>query len=283
MVIEERNKVIKGSHRLPILLDVFYNKTVAHAPLIIFCHGYKGFKDWGAWNLLAKTFAASGVALLKFNFSHNGGTVEQPIDFPDLEAFGHNNYTKELDDLNQVLDWVETTYAKHSYIDVSNITLVGHSRGGGIVTLKAAEDSRVKNLVSLAGVSDFKSRFPKGSDLDAWKSSGVSFVMNGRTKQQMPHYYQFYENFMANPSKLNIQDATRNLKLPHLIIHGDADTSVDLKEALELHKWHPQSELKVLEGVNHVFGSHHPWDSSELPPSLQQIHSKITHFINNLH
>ena len=57
----------------------------------------------------------------------------------------------------------------------SNITLVGHSRGGGIVTLKAAEDSRVKNLVSLAGVSDFKSRFPKGSDLEAWKSSGVQF------------------------------------------------------------------------------------------------------------
>ena len=282
MVVEERNKVIKGSHRLPIVLDLFYNKTVTHAPLIIFCHGYKGFKDWGAWNLLAKTFAASGVAVLKFNFSHNGGTVEQPIDFPDLEAFGHNNYTKELDDLNQVLNWVETTYTTHSNIDASNITLVGHSRGGGIVTLKAAEDSRVKKLVSLAGVSDFKSRFPKGSDLDAWKSSGVSFVMNGRTKQQMPHYYQFYENFMANAERLTIQNAAKNLKLPHLIIHGDGDTSVDLKEALELHKWHPQSELIVLEGANHLFGSHHPWDFSELPPCLQEIHSKMTHFINTL-
>ena len=282
MVIEERNKVIKGPHRLPILLDIFYNKNVTDAPLIIFCHGYKGFKDWGAWNLLSKTFAASGVAVLKFNFSHNGGTVEQPIDFPDLEAFGHNNYTKELEDLNQVLDWVETTYAKNPHIDASNITLVGHSRGGGIVTLKAAEDSRIKNLVSLAGVSDFKSRFPKGADLEAWKSSGVHFVTNGRTKQQMPHYFQFYKNFKANASKLNIQDAAKNLKLPHLIIHGDSDTSVDLKEALALHKWHPQSELMVLEGANHVFGSHHPWDFSELPSCLQQIHSKITHFINNL-
>ncbi len=282
MVVEERDKVIKGSHHLPILLDVFYNKNVTDAPLIIFCHGYKGFKDWGAWNLLAKTFADSGVAVLKFNFSHNGGTVEQPIDFPDLEAFGHNNYTKELDDLNQVLDWVETAYAKHSNIDASNITLVGHSRGGGIVTLKAAEDSRVKNLVSLAGVSDFKSRFPKGLDLDTWKSTGVRFVMNGRTKQQMPHYYQFYENFIANTPRLSIQAAAKNLNLPHLIIHGDADTSVDLKEALELHQWHPESQLIVLEGANHVFGSHHPWAFMDLPPCLQQIHSKINHFINNL-
>ena len=82
---------------------------------------------------------------------------------------------KNLDDLDSVLNWVETTYVNHPHIDASNIILVGHSRGGGIVTLKAAEDSRVKKLVSLAGVSDFKSRFPKGSDLEAWKSERRSF------------------------------------------------------------------------------------------------------------
>jgi pimeloyl-ACP methyl ester carboxylesterase len=281
MVVEEINKVIKGANSRPIVLDVFYDSTIKQAPLIIFCHGYKGFKDWGAWSLLAKTFATSGIAVLKFNFSHNGGTVEQPIDFPDLEAFGRNNYIKELDDLDQVLNWVELTYAKHSNIDATSIILVGHSRGGGIVTLKAAEDTRVKKLVSLAGVSDFKSRFPYGSDLDAWKSTGVQFVTNGRTKQQMPHYYQFYENFMANELRLTIQAAAKNLNLPHLIIHGDADTSVDLKEALALHKWHSRSQLLVLEGANHVFGSHHPWEFLSLPPYLQQSHSKITSFINN--
>lgn len=282
MVIEELNKVIKGAHNLPIVLDVFYNSNVKRAPLIIFCHGYKGFKDWGAWSLLAKTFAASGIAVLKFNFSHNGGTVNQPIDFPDLEAFGHNNYTKELDDLDRVLNWVELTYREHSNIDTTNLILVGHSRGGGIVTLKAAEDTRVKKLVSLAGVSDFKSRFPHGSDLDTWKSTGVQLVTNGRTKQQMPHYYQFYENFMANESRLTIQAAAKNLNLPHLIIHGDADTTVDIKEALALHKWNPESQLLIIKGANHIFGSHHPWTFLNLPPYLQQSHSKITSFINNL-
>ena len=283
MVVEEINKVIKGPHRLPILLDVFYNNTVVHAPLLIFCHGYKGFKDWGAWNLLSQTFSDTGVAVVKFNFSHNGGTIEQPIDFPDLEAFGNNNYTIELEDLNQVLNWVESNYAKHPYIDISNIILVGHSRGGGIVTIKAAEDPRIKKLVSLAGVSDFKSRFPKGLDLEAWESDGVRFIMNGRTKQQMPHYYQFYENFIANETRLTIQVAAESLKLPHLIIHGDADTSVDVKEALALHTWHSESQLVLLKGANHVFGSSHPWTFNELPLYLQQIRSRISHFINNLH
>ena len=137
----------------------------------------KGLKTGVPGTYWQRRLQIRGLLFLKFNFSHNGGSVEQPIDFPDLEAFGHNNYTKELDDLSQVLDWVETTYSEHPYIDASNITLVGHSRGGGIVTLKAAEDSRVKTLVSLAGVSDFKSRFPKGTDLDAWEIDRCSFLL----------------------------------------------------------------------------------------------------------
>ncbi|WP_435524823.1 hypothetical protein [Chryseobacterium indoltheticum] len=36
---------------------------------------------------------------VKFNFSHNGTTVEDPENFADLEAFGNNNYSKELSDL----------------------------------------------------------------------------------------------------------------------------------------------------------------------------------------
>ena len=80
-----------------------------------FAMAIKGLRT-GALGIYFKDVCGIGIAVLKFNFSHNGGTVEQPIDFPDLEAFGHNNYTKELDDLNQVLDWVETTYAKHSIL-----------------------------------------------------------------------------------------------------------------------------------------------------------------------
>ena len=63
MVITKKNIAIKGPHRRPILLDMVYNNAVEYAPLIIFCHGYKGFKDWGAWNLLAEAFATSGTLL----------------------------------------------------------------------------------------------------------------------------------------------------------------------------------------------------------------------------
>lgn len=281
MVIQDLNRTLEGANKRHILMDVMYDSAIKSAPLIIFCHGYKGFKDWGAWPLMSKAFAASGFAVLKFNFSHNGGTAKHPIDFPDLEAFGNNNYTKELEDLDRVITWAHAFYTNHPNINSSNITLLGHSRGGGIVSLKAAEDSRIKKVISLAGVSDFKSRFPEGPELDRWKETGVRYVLNGRTKQQMPHYYQFYKDFITNEGKLTIQTAVKQLKLPFLIIHGNADTSVSINEALALHKWNPKSQLTVIEGANHVFGSCHPWKSRELPPCFRQIHREITHFINN--
>ena len=46
--------------------------------------------------------------------------------------------------------------------------------------------------------------------------------------------------------RLTIQVHAKNLNFPHLIIHGDADTSVDLKEALALHKWHPRESTACI-------------------------------------
>ena len=281
MIARNLNISIQDTSKRPIVMDLVYDSSIKLGPLIIFCHGYKGFKDWGAWPLLSEALAVSGFVVIKFNFSHNGGTHIQPIDFPDLEAFGNNNYTKELEDLDRVISWVQITYANHPNMNPLNLTLIGHSRGGGIVTIKAAEDPRVKKVISLGGVSDFKSRFPLGKELEKWKETGVRFVENGRTKQLMPHYYQFYKDFIANEPRLTIQTAVKKLKIPFLIIHGDADTSVSINEALALRGWSPNGQFIALQGANHVFGSSHPWVLTELPPYFDQIHTEITHFINN--
>lgn len=263
--------VIEGKHQKPIVTDVFYKETKTPKKIIIFCHGYKGFKDWGAWNLMAEAFANAGFFFIKFNFSHNGGTVEQPIDFPDLEAFGNNNYTKELDDLESVIDWISTSADFKSEVDISNLSIIGHSRGGGIVLLKANEDARVKKVISLAGVSDYKSRFPKKEKFQEWAEKGVYFVKNGRTHQEMPHFYQFYEDFQKNEQRLNIQKATKNLKIPFLVLHGNKDTSVLIEEAESLHKWNPKSSFKIIKNADHVFNVAHPWESQKMPKELEDV------------
>lgn len=270
---------IQGKHKKPIPMDYHYMENGQLKPVIIFCHGYKGFKDWGAWNLMAKAFAKAGFVFVKFNFSYNGGTMEQPIDFPDLEAFGNNNYSIELDDLDCVIDWVCSNSEIKNESNSNGISLLGHSRGGGIVCIKAEENPRVKNVISLAGVSDYKSRFPSDEAFGSWKKEGVYFVENGRTKQQMPHYFQFYTNFMENEERLTISRAVKNLKIPHLIIHGDADTSVSIDEAKKLHAWNPKSTFKIIEGANHVFGASHPWKQNDLPNDLELATNTIIAFL----
>ncbi|NCO62355.1 MAG: alpha/beta hydrolase [Flavobacteriales bacterium] len=278
--MDKNSLVIQGKHHKPILIDFQYISNGLQKPIIIFCHGYKGFKDWGAWNLMALTFAEAGFCFIKFNFSHNGGTLKEPIDFPDLEAFGNNNYTKELDDLEAVIDWVFNNKGFENETNKKNITLIGHSRGCGIVSIKAEEDSRIKKLITLAGVSDYGVRFPKGNAFEAWKKNGVYKVENARTKQQMPHYFQFYQDFTENEKRLTIKRAVSNLKIPHLIIHGDADTSVSIEEAKKLHEWNPNSTLKIIKDANHVFGASHPWKSSETPQHLSQAIQSIMLFLS---
>lgn len=278
-----QNHTLQGKHNKPIIADAFFKGDGKAKPVIIFCHGYKGFKDWGAWNLMSKAFISNGFAVVKFNFSHNGGTVAQPIDFPDLEAFGNNNYTKELDDLETVIDWVSTHTAFTPDFDRNNITLIGHSRGGGIVCIKAAEDARIHQVITLAGVADYKKRTATTGELEQWKKNGVKYVMNGRTKQMMPHYYQFYEDFIQNETRLTIKRAIQDLTIPHLIIHGDADTSIMVEEAMVQHKWNPNSKLKIIAGANHVFGAKHPWDRGRLPEHLQEVVTTCVDFLNERH
>ena len=266
-----KNILIQGKHQKPIVTDVFYKETHQPKKIVVFCHGYKGFKDWGAWNIMAKTFAEAGFFFVKFNFSHNGGTPENPIDFPDLEAFGNNNYTKELDDLETVINWVSSSEEHKNEINVDTISLIGHSRGGGTILLKAAEDTRIKKVITLAGVSDYKNRFPKGEEFLKWKEKGVFYVKNGRTHQEMPHFYQSYKDFEKNEKRLTIQKAVEKLKIPQLIIHGDKDASVLIHEAENLHKWNPKSEFRVLKNADHVFGTSQPWTAKKLSKDLEKV------------
>src|SRR5258708_25698923 len=87
-------------------VDIFFKENETRKPVVIYAHGFNGFKDWANFDLIADRFAREGFVLVKFNFSHNGTTPANPEQFTDLEAFGKNNYSKELFDLRAVIDWV---------------------------------------------------------------------------------------------------------------------------------------------------------------------------------
>ena len=279
-VSKENNLIIEGKHNKPIVADLIFKDDGKPKPIVIFAHGYKGFKDWGAWDVMGEKIAEEGFFFVKFNFSHNGTDPENLTEFLNIEAFGDNNYIKELDDLQSVLDWLllpDFKFAKQLKPD--DISLIGHSRGGGIVLIKAAEEKRITKLITLASVSDFGSRFPEGKALEAWEKKGVQYIVNTRTGQQLPHHYQFYKNFKENKERLNIKKAAKKLEIPHLIAHGSNDTSVSIGEAGNLFEWSPAPKLLLVENADHVFGTNHPWNGQELPKEFKQVISKSIEFL----
>ena len=154
---------IEGSKQKSINLDITYFKNNVKKPIIIFCHGFKGFKDWGHFNLIAKEFAENNFVFVKFSFSHNGTTAEHPIDFVDLDTFGKNNFSLELEDTERILDFIVKN-APSFEGNPNHITLIGHSRGGGISILKAANDCRIHKLVTWASIKDINDFFKNSKD-----------------------------------------------------------------------------------------------------------------------
>jgi len=277
-----KNILIPGSDNHPIALDIFFEEANAPKPVIIYAHGFNGFKDWGNFDLIAERFAWQGYVFVKFNFSHNGTTPAHPEDFVNLEAFGNNNYSKELADLRSVTDWVcDVANPYLNIIRAGQINLIGHSLGGGIAILHASEDARIYKLVTWAGISECKTPWGNwaAEKMEEWKRTGVDYYTNSRTKQQMPLYYQLYEDFVQNEERLNICQAISRLTIPVLICHGTLDTTVPVQKAFDLLTYQPAAKIFTIE-TDHVFGRRHPWTESFLPAAMNAVVEESLHFIN---
>lgn len=276
-----KNIPLVGKHQKAIVTDFIFPEEKSKLPIVIFCHGYKGYKDWGAWQLMLKQIAKSGCFVVAFNFSHNGGTIQNPIDFPDLEAFGNDNFSKQQDDLQSIIDEVTSKEFKFSnYTDITNVTLIGHSRGGGASIIKTTNEPKITRLVTLASICTYNTAFPEGEKLKEWKKKGVWYIKNGRTQQQMPHYIQFYEDYQKNKANLNIEIAAKNITVPHLLVHGTEDTSVSIGSANLIASWNPNA-IKYFLKTNHVFHTQHPWEKQELSTELQSVTQKIIDFLKS--
>ena len=85
-MLKQYNRIIKGSFKRKILIDITSFETNSANKVIIFSHGFKGFKDWGPFNKIAEHFANNGFVFVKFNFSYNGTSIDSPSDFVDLDG-----------------------------------------------------------------------------------------------------------------------------------------------------------------------------------------------------
>ncbi|MEQ8707011.1 MAG: alpha/beta fold hydrolase [Phaeodactylibacter sp.] len=279
-----RNLQLTGAAARPFLLDVYYVPSSQPKPIVLFAHGFKGFKDWGHWDLIARRFAEAGFVFIKFNFSHNGTTLAAPTDFADLEAFGQNNYSKELNDLQAVLTWLhhgdERLPAKEA--DLGRIHLIGHSRGGAISIIYASQDERISSLLTWASVASLDYAWKTPHMIAQWEADGQYEVVNGRTGQQMPIYFQMYRDYKAKREILNVEQALQRLNIPMLIVHGTEDPAVPATAAETLQRQKPDAKLHLIADADHVFGGRHPFEQETLPTHSQELADQSIQFLKSL-
>lgn len=138
---------------------------------------------------------------------------------------------------------------------------------------------RIQSLITLASVDSLE-RFPKNEAFENWKKAGVYYIENGRTKQEMPHYYQFFQDFENNYHRFDVERSMEMAKAHILIVHGTSDEAVSVKNADHLHILNPNSELFIVENANHTFGAKEPWNEDFMPYELANITERCIEFLN---
>jgi uncharacterized protein len=248
-------------HTLPgalgeILIDVRAGGRDSPRPAVVVVPGFKGFKDWGMFPPFAERLARAGLSAVSVNLSGSG--VDDAGEFTLVERFGHNTYSAELDDALQVVDALAR--GALGVAAPSSIGLVGHSRGGGIGVLVAAEDRRVTALATWAAISSVERWSP--AEQRAWREAGVKQIVNTRTGQRLPLYPDLLDDIERHAGdRLDILGAAGRLTIVWLIVHGTEDESVSSLEAEALHAAAKGSDVRHLpiDGAGHTFGTVHPW------------------------
>ena len=223
---------------------------------LVVCHGFKGFKDWGFFPWLCGQLAErTGIAVVSLNFDGSG---VRETDFDDLDAFSRNTFSRELWDLEAVLDGLAA--GRLGDIDVppaSRYGLLGHSRGGATSILKAGLRSQVLGLVTWASIASVTRYEGFASQ---WDAGETVIIPNARTKQDMPLERNVLDDMRANLGRLDVLASAASLRIPVAVVHGTADESVPFRDAqLIAGAAGDRARLVTVEGGTHTFQTGHPF------------------------
>lgn len=266
--------ITKKSEKIRITAYGYDNKN--SAPCLIFVHGFKGFKDWGFWPFVGNYFADNGYFVITFNFSHNG-IGQNLTEFTELDKFAANTFSLEYEELNEIID----AYLNNFFGGRSNLPIgvVGHSRGGGTSLLVSSGRNEIGAAVLWASISNFNRYSPR--QIEEWRNKGVFEVLNTRTNQMMKLNFSLIEDLEKNEDNLlNLENAAKNLNKPLLILHGEQDLAVPIKEAEQIYNWSNReiSEFHKISATGHTFEVTHPFEGSN--PKLDFVLEKTMKFFN---
>jgi len=198
--------------------------------IVVIGHGVTGNKDRPFVVALGEGLAAAGINALRFSFAGNGDSEGKFVDC---------TITKEVSDLGSVLDALEG----------HEICYVGHSMGGAVGVIRASEDDRIKQLVSLAGMVDTK-KFAETEFGEETPDEGCMWE-----DKDCPLSSAYMDDLRGLGT---LVERGSQINVPWLLVHGTEDDVVLRQDSTDiLAKAGDNAELLTLEGANHVFADEH--------------------------
>lgn len=266
---------IPSTENLPIYYDL-YAPVITQGttlPVILFIHGFKGFKDWGAFPDAFEELARAGFAVVGFNLSHSG-VGENMQDFTEPELFGRETLSRDLDDVGRVIDALKSKEidTDKAVLDTDRIGLIGHSRGGHTAVAAAAEFPEVQCLATWSAVADYNARW-SNQMIREWETKGFAEVQNSRTGQVFKLQKEVYDDAIKNADRLMAIRRIQELYIPSIFIAGKEDESVPFLETEKLFRKSPAAdkEIRLIEGAGHTFGVSHPFEEDDFPEPFAEV------------
>lgn len=230
--------------------------------IVLLTHGTLTHKGRSTYDQLQKNLAAEGVSSLAINLSL--GLNDRQGEYDCNVAHTHK-HTDALDEIDFWLNWLEKQGA-------TQVTLMGHSRGGNQTAWFAAERDRalIKKVVLVApatgeqqSAKEYQDKYGVAVDTVLAKANKLIKAGKGDTlmkdtdfiycKKTQVTAAAFADYYTVKP-QFDTPTLLNNPNKPTLVIMGSADTVVaDLPEKLQPMIDAGKIETVTLEDADHFF------------------------------
>jgi uncharacterized OsmC-like protein/alpha-beta hydrolase superfamily lysophospholipase len=200
----------------------------------LFAHCFTCGKDILAAKRIAERLAASGIAVLRFDFTGLGASEGE---------FANSTFTSNVDDLVAAASHLRRTHRAPAI-------LIGHSLGGAAVLAAAAQVPEARAVVTIAAPADphhVTGLF--GDRVDEIRTLGeVEVTLAGRP-------FRVRREFLDDVAEQRLLERVSELRKALLIFHAPTDKTVSIDNASQIFvaARHPKSFVSLAD-ADHLLG-----------------------------
>lgn len=231
-----QNKIYFSNSKGNKLCGILSNPTpYFNTPIIILCHGFTTSKDSNTYTKIEQIFNKKNIATFRFDFFGHG---ESEGDFEKITI------SEAVDDILNAIKYLKQK-------GFSKIGLFGSSFGGISSIMAASKTDDLFVLALKSPVSNYLERDLQKKtkeEIERWKSDGFNFYIKSDSEKKKLNY-SFFEDYKNNDG----YEASKKIKIPTLIVHGDKDESVPIEQSKKTANILENCKLEIIEGADHKY------------------------------